>query len=749
MLLINISAALSQSSNQSTLHPVIRQSTIHDAIQYNYARKGFTFYFRQVRTSIGGEALKDYHVIDLVNNRDIGSLKNFKDDLGIKPDPNTQELNDSLLMAEFLKKYNGHFEYVMTKITPTKDDRTVEMCRKIMREILKRNAGVTSAAGLGAAYEKNTYFNLQSDTAVTLVDNAGKKLDERIKNLMEERGLFGSGNFSDLGGGHSLASNLGQGAAKFLIERANQEIIAAFFRRLKEAMKNTPELQKLFPQVYKLTSGIETYNFDGALIALKTKLEDDLRNLLANIPTLAELEKYQKHLNNVPELTYFFALCDIMNGLNAGENAGTIIHKVYISPYVQRPTTIQANILKFSGLLSFSLRDAMLCDANSKEVAWISPVDLNYKPAVLLEIFQNYIGFLAQSEPDIVFRFGEKDEIVLKDFLLSNKSTVSNASGFISETYESLVRINEDLSRIKDLSSNEANTDMIDEGKFPLYKNIAVEIINITERTAKFPGFLSSGQRQKILAKTADFKTVYIPAAEKVVLIAAKIEKKDYNEAVFNAGELVKVLLEKIDDKDSAALAGKLFKYGQFFASVATAENGDDVKNAIDAIALPTGGSSIKKDLAFNIAVNGYIGYFRREVRSSDNFVSGFTQSYGITAPIGFTFSGGMRKGGSVSLFAGILDVGAIAQYQLTTDANTGTTTAEPDIEWGNIISPNASIIYGAPFYVPLSLGFGWQWLPNNTSLSDDNYALHSRFNFMIAFDIPIVNMVSVKRQKK
>jgi hypothetical protein len=117
------------------------------------------------------------------------------------------------------------------------------------------------------------------------------------------------------------------------------------------------------------------------------------------------------------------------------------------------------------------------------------------------------------------------------------------------------------------------------------------------------------------------------------------------------------------------------------FASVATAENGDQVKDAIDAIALPTGSSSLKKELAFNIAVNGYIGYFNRQLKKDDKFATGFTQSYGITAPVGFTFSTGFRRAGSLSLFTGILDVGAIAQYQLKTDPNSGTTTAEPEID--------------------------------------------------------------------
>ena len=747
LLLINVLAARAQSPNTSTLTPTIRQSTLHDAIQFYYAKRGITFYFRQVRTSLGGEVLEDYEVIDLVNHRNLGSLKNFNAEFKIPVDPVTQVLNYQTLMDSFLLKYNGRFEYVMTMLNRTKEDHTVEMCRKILREILTRNADLQSAAGLGEAYKNNRYFNLQIDTAVAIYTLRTR--NTQISDMLSQRTFASNANVADLGGGSSLASNLAQGTAKFLIERANQEINAAFFRRLKNAMENTPELQKLFPEVYKLTSTIETYNFDAALIALKTKLEEDLKNLLANIPTLAELDKYKAMLNEVPELTYFFALCDIMNGIRSEQNAGSIIHKVYISPYVQTPTTIQANILKFSGLLSFSLRDAMLCDENTNAKGWIAPSDLHYDPKVLLEIFNYYIGFLAQAEPAVVFRFTATDSVSLKEFLISKHDHVAEISGFIAGTYESLKTITGEIQIIRKLKLNETDPKFIDEAKFEHYQKIAIEVVNITERTVKFPDLFRTEQRDQILKNTTAFKAVYIPAAEKVLSITANIEKRNYNEAIFKAGELVNILLQKIKDKDEVKLAGNVFKYGQFFASVATAENGDDVKNAIDAIALPTGGSSIKKDLAFNIAVNGYIGYFRRHIKADDAFISGFTQSYGITAPVGFTFSAGMRKGGSISLFTGILDVGAIAQYQLDTDANSGTTTAEPDIEWGNIISPSVSLVYGAPFYLPVSVGIGYQWLANNAKIKDDNYELTPRFNFMIAFDIPVVNIVSVKRSKK
>lgn len=722
--------------NPYTLSPVIRQSTMHDAIQYYYAKSGFTFYFRRVL--LEGQVVHRYEVIDLVYHKNLGYLTNFADDLQIQPDM-MGNYDQKKLMEEFLKKYNGKFKYVMGKLT-TGPDETDKMCKQIINEILRRNANVDSDDKIDAAYANNKYFDTSTDrkAAITLKTTIVAQVAAPVHS-----------SFDDKGGAGSLAGNLGKGAAKFLIERANAEINAAFFRRLKKVMDDTPELQKLFPNVYELTGKIESYNFDAALNALKTKLQEDLENILSNIPTLAELDKYKAKLNTLPELTYIFAICDIMNGLKDDKLVASILHDAYRASYVVNPTTNEANVLQFAGLLSFSLRDIMLCDQNPESKSWISPSELAYDETTSLDIGKYYLGFLAQVDPGVILRLPD-NEVKLGELILSKSGTYKELTKFINSLYDALEKIKQEVTTIRKRSELEV-VDAISVEKFANYKNIALGVIDIVDATVEFPGLFDNTQKAKILKVTSDFRVVYIPSVEEIVSIVNNIEKKNYNEAIYDAGELVSKLLPKVDpDKNaSTKIAGKLFQYGQFFATVATAENGDQVKSAIDAIALPTGSSSLKKELLFNIAVNGYIGYFNRQLKSEDKFVTGFTQSYGITAPIGFTFSAGLRKGGSLSAFTGILDVGAIAQYQLETDPTSGATTAEPEIDWGNILSPSVQLVYGFPWYLPVSTGIGYQWLANNAKVNASDFELTPRLNFFVAFDIPIVNVVSVKHRKK
>jgi hypothetical protein len=752
LILISISSTYSQGTAVATdpepntyTQADIKQSTMHDAIQYYYARNGLTFYFRRLR--LQGQLSEHFEIIDLVNHKNLGNAVNFAEELKVKPD-GMGAYDEKEIMDSFLKKYNGKFKYVMGNLSEG-DDKTDEMCTQIMKEILKRNANIRTdeklTEKLDSAYKANTYFDFSKEVAARKTMNA---------TFVSQITGKAHSTFDDNGGAGSLAGNLGKGAAKFLIERANQEINAAFFRRLKKVMDDTQELQKLFPNVYSLTSKIESYNFDAALNALKTKLEEDLENILSNIPTLGELEKYQQKLNEVPELTYFFAVCDVMSGLKDDKNVAGILHKIYRSPYVVRPITNHANVLQLAGLLSFSLRDVMLCDQKPEEKGWISPTELAYKEDVALEIGKYYLGFLAQVDPGIVIRLvdvkGTTTEIKLGALIISKKNDYAKLTTFINSVYNSLEQIGVEITTIKKLSENESETQgLISTEKFEHYKNIALGILDIADATLEFPGLFNDEQKKTILATTSDFRVRYIPAAEQAVGIAANIEKKNYNEAVYDAGELVSLLLQKVDNDNATKISGKIFQYGQFFATVATAENGDQVKEAINAIALPTGSSSLKKELLFNIAVNGYIGYFNRQLKKDDKFVTGFTQSYGITAPIGFTTGFGFRKGGSLSLFTGILDVGAIAQYELKTDPTSGATTAEPEIDWGNILSPSIQVVYGFPWYLPVSAGVGYQWLANTASVKSKDFELTPRVNFFIAFDIPILNVVSVKRQKK
>jgi len=182
----------------------------------------------------------------------------------------------------------------------------------------------------------------------------------------------------------------------------------------------------------------------------------------------------------------------------------------------------------------------------------------------------------------------------------------------------------------------------------------------------------------------------------------------------------------------------KIIEYIQLFAAITKAENSQAVEDLLEAYALPAGSSRIKKVSSFNIAVNAYVGGFGARKKDMGQ---GFTNTYGLTAPIGFSFSNGWGKGGSGSIFLGVFDIGGVIRYKLNNEGQ-----YEQNVTLAGIVSPSVHFVYGFPFYLPVSLGFGCQWISPSTS-DTDKIDLKPTFNAILTIDIPIFNLLVVRKK--
>ena len=206
----------------------------------------------------------------------------------------------------------------------------------------------------------------------------------------------------------------------------------------------------------------------------------------------------------------------------------------------------------------------------------------------------------------------------------------------------------------------------------------------------------------------------------------------------------------------------RILKYGNLMASIVKSESPQEAEAAIEAAVLPAGSSSIKKNSRWNISLNAYIGgYFGRNSNSTDK-IDGNNSSVGVTAPIGVAVSWGLgyfNKGnsiGSLSLYGTLIDVGAIAGYRLNDDS----TTLEQKVTLNDIFAPGAYLVYGIglPFkgfpYIPISVGYGWQYGSKLYHKQDDGTLAISdksrwRSNWFVAVDIPLVNFYTRSYKKK
>jgi hypothetical protein len=212
--------------------------------------------------------------------------------------------------------------------------------------------------------------------------------------------------------------------------------------------------------------------------------------------------------------------------------------------------------------------------------------------------------------------------------------------------------------------------------------------------------------------------------------------------------------VEKINTKRTNFLSSdarsSLIKYGSLISGVASAQSSDEVKKAIEAAALPVGSASIKKNTRCNIAVNAYVGGYYGGAYTkvpSGGFPHKYLTSptYGLTAPIGVSFSWGIpcknNNNSSISILLQLIDVGALVNFYLIH----GDSTAMPTnfkVNLVDIFAPGMQLSYGFP-RIPVSLVGGVQLVPEMLQVSEATSTNNTAFRVHIGLvvDIPMFNI--------
>jgi hypothetical protein len=220
----------------------------------------------------------------------------------------------------------------------------------------------------------------------------------------------------------------------------------------------------------------------------------------------------------------------------------------------------------------------------------------------------------------------------------------------------------------------------------------------------------------------------------------------------------------------SSEVLTRLIQYGSFMATVATAKNSDDVENAIESAALPSGSSRVKRETAFNVSLNSYLGVYAgyEKIKGIDEpyrfQLDKQWNSFGITAPVGIAASIGNKKffflgnderrHWSYSLFISAVDIGAVAAFRFKDTV----TSQVPTIQLKDLVSPGAFLSIGIP-KSPLSLNLGAQVGPNlrkvnlppdeNNSNPYNDYSnkIYWRYSASLCVDIPIINFYTKSKK--
>ena len=192
-----------------------------------------------------------------------------------------------------------------------------------------------------------------------------------------------------------------------------------------------------------------------------------------------------------------------------------------------------------------------------------------------------------------------------------------------------------------------------------------------------------------------------------------------------------------------------ILMYGSFMANVVGAQTPGQVKAAIHAVALPAGGSSLKRNSKFNVSVNSYLGAgFHFEKLNADNISNPWAPSYGLSVPIGVAASWGSllkKSKWSCSIFVPILDIGAVTSYRIDQQAQE---TPFPDLSLKNFIAPGGYFMVNFP-KSPFTVGAGIQFGPQARKITEGMVEKRSgafRAGIIATFDLPFFNIFTSSR---
>lgn len=613
---------------------------------------------------------------------------------------------------------------------------------------------------------RDTIINLFKNNPFIQIDTTHQTFAHPIS-LKFEIGGSSSHAFSAIGG--LDVTNFADGVAKFLVKRFKEELTLTFFQKFEADINNSQELGALFPQTKKVLSVIDNdiYQFSAYLNILREAFVQDLANMYTNFKVFTQLDKYKNYFNDHPELkTIITSSLYIIEQYAAGIHAGKVLENYHIADLQFKDPIVTQNIQSSVALMQAFSKSF---NAVSSDHYWVSADSV--RSFLENDTLRNiYFGLLYQKYGSIAFKLKNGSSLRFDDLLKEAKQSSDSLAQYklFAETF---INKAEEVSEYLTGLQGKKKADIDYNDYYKLY-NSSLDLLQQAFAFVDLPyvnAAIDSASKNDIKIQSNRWLGVARSAADLYI----DIRTTNYSSAILNASSVVDTILLAYHENDSAKVnkfKTDLLKYGTFAATVTTAQNSDDVEAAIEAIALPVGSYSVKRESHWNIALNayagGYMGYEKIIGLKNGNMKF---NSFGITAPVGISFSIGKQKcwgpfpgslkkfdgNWSYSIFVSLIDVGALAAFRFNNDSipinntpDSASVSQSPSIQLKNIISPGIFLSLGIP-KLPISINLGVQLGPNLRSVSPVNNSsanlnfdnnMYLRYSISAVVDIPVLN---------
>ncbi len=624
--------------------------------------------------------------------------------------------HDAAVLSKLLKPQN--FELTRAMFDLSKDTLFLEEAIPILVNYCNDPASIKTSEDLNDAYAGNPFISPDNGESIILLPNIYQAPSALALKRAADLPSAGTGPF---------VTNLADGLAKFLVKRTKEELTITFFQRFKDKVKNNPYFGELFPQTTDLLGLInnEIYQFNAYLETLREHFVKDLKSLPINFKSLMQ----DKELLSVSERIIAEDMLTTAQMLLDKEPPNTIL--TYLGKEGAMVDKIQLDQVSDDKLKN-AYKDVAagfeIANLLSESLRSVIPGNIWIKPKELKHLFEDertmtlFLGLIWQKSEKITFTNGTSVRSVLEKIntmpsvLEDLKQQIAAFSEYAQEVEISL----------KALKAKKASNAIVYDDYYQFFHTT----FSLLETGIEF--------KKELLSYTplsVDLDDKILAILRHMNELNFNIRQKHYTSAVTN---LVYVFQELLS-KDKFTFKADLLKYGNFMALVAEAESSDEVATAIEAVALPVGSSITKKYASFSVAINAYTGFSGGEefleVQGKRGYLS-------VAAPIGFSFSKGFNKGGSLSLFTPLLDVGALAAFRFKDE----TTNDLPDLNIKNILAPGGYLVYGFGGDIPLSLGAGVQLGPNLRAIETatsmpEIFDNGWRWGVFLSVDIPLFDL--------
>ena len=555
--------------------------------------------------------------------------------------------------------------------------------------------------------------------------------------------------------GQSITTILVKELSDFLVERVKAELTITFYDNFRTRLKETliiplviegdtinveVKLRLLFPETFLLLESAGEFDTPSLGKTWVTAFKKDLIYLPSKLELVLK-DSNNKDLAKTQIGSFTLMSFEAVNRIKKGEHPMNIIKSM--NNLYNKDQKYENELRKVLALLQLISSNLTYQEQDGEKLInrWATAEDLD----LLDQSSKRYMTALIyqQGVENKLFEVIKMNDIPLKNKIQENYLEFYL---YIEQMGLNFRTVAEMLETVKQDAVTPDTAKALEDYAFYL-----TSFYNLFDQTMQASYSLFGSEEYYNSFYVTDVK----PVVDNIIGINNALAQKNYAECILLSANLMENLLykhlNKADPKGNKDMLKSFMFYSNFLADIIAASESKDsgnVKKIIENYAMPVGSYRIKRSYSHSWDVSAFPGlYGGYEFGSGkkDGKHNEGSFSYGITAPVGISFS---RKhcrhnpsSSSSTFFLSVIDIGAPFSYRFSNDQAQG---LPDEIKWEQIFSPGFFYIFGFK-NTPLSLSAGLQFTPLLRDIEDDNNVLQEknivRLSVGFLVDIPIFNL--------